>query len=235
VTAWPFPLNLPAIELTGDGSGRHVAGTPFVYKHGYIPISPQASSEMKSVFPGMLRVTTKAPDQARPSQDMKSVFPGMPSRAVTRRAFVSAATVRSADDDAARARAVAMRPALRHIPVSRMSVYKPPDPVIRQVNMRIHGQFTQIEAMKKQLSDLGIDTEATRAERDAKNQAHKALGDTDDAVKGKARLVGHIAIISAGTVIAAILTATGVGPLLAVAVGAIPPIAQEIYDKWKDL
>jgi hypothetical protein len=28
-----------AITLTGDGHGRHVAGTPMVYEHGYIPVS----------------------------------------------------------------------------------------------------------------------------------------------------------------------------------------------------
>jgi pimeloyl-ACP methyl ester carboxylesterase len=32
-----------ALELTGDGHGHHIPGTPYVYRHGFIPISGQAA------------------------------------------------------------------------------------------------------------------------------------------------------------------------------------------------
>lgn len=44
------------LDLTGDGHGHHIPGTPDVYRHGWIPIGPQAagSTEVKSIHDRML-------------------------------------------------------------------------------------------------------------------------------------------------------------------------------------
>lgn len=51
-----------AVELTGDGHGRHIAGTPDVYRHGYVPINggtkPDAAA-LRSMSPSEKKAYVK--------------------------------------------------------------------------------------------------------------------------------------------------------------------------------
>jgi hypothetical protein len=76
----------PVIEFTGDGHGRHIAGTPDVYRHGYIPISGAAKPDaaaLRSMSPPEKKAYVKTgaiPDRLKTGSASSAAKTASPAR-----------------------------------------------------------------------------------------------------------------------------------------------------------
>lgn len=160
-----------AVDMTGDGHGRHIPGTPYVYRHGFVPIDGTELGEDGIRRPSAGRAAASRTTKAAKSPVLKQIKDPVVSTdtaAIVKAAAAKSAAVKLAKVRAARA-AESKAEALKANDPKAVAV-SAPDPnavkLVDQLNMMssLGGKSTQKAILRKtSLYDLhGMDAEYTR-------------------------------------------------------------------------
>jgi hypothetical protein len=238
-------ISAQVVDLVG---GHHVAGTPYRYRHGFIPIGQQAATAaaQPAVQSRMLQAQVRQLQarQRRMTQVPETIARMRAANARTISAQAAAAKP-AADTDAAKAAVAAAMPKITPPPVppevakAATAVVSPSAvPKVPQTFEQIAVARAQVEAAKVRGE---LRAEHAKAVQDMLDRTHKIQASleqhktdvkTDEQKSANMKLATEAAVAIAGAALAAGMALLGV-PVLVAILAALGPTATQLIIEWK--